>query len=246
MLKIAICDDDVTFTGDLEDEIVQSCRQLGLQADTEVFFDGNTLLKSVQAGCRYNLMFIDIEMEHINGIEAARCIRKTDRAVLIIYISGYEQYLKELFEVEPFRFLLKPLDIEKFHIYFNEACQRIVETDEFYQFQFNKEIKKVSLRDIVYFESRKRMVHIILSDGTCEQFYGKLNEVESSLEESRNTFLRIHQSFLVNYDYIKNMNFSSVVIYAKGKTLELKISEDRQKSVRQRLCEIGNGKVVLQ
>lgn len=246
MLRIAICDDDVAFTSNLEDEIVQSSRRLGLQADTEVFFDGNNLLKSVQSGCLYNLIFIDIEMEHINGIETARFIREIDRAVLIIYISGHEQYLKELFEVEPFRFLLKPLDLDKFHIYFNDACKRIIETDEFYQFQFNKEIKKVPLRDIVYFESRKRMVYIILADGTSEQFYGKLNEVESNLEESRSTFLRIHQSFLVNYDYIKNMNFSSVVIYAKGKTLELKISEDRQKNVRQRLCEIGNSKVVIQ
>jgi len=181
----------------------------------------------------------------VDGISAARQIRRIDRSALLIYVSGYEQYLKELFEVEPFRFLSKPVDGAKFRKYFRDACARIGETEAYYRFSFNKEIRKVAVRDVVYFESRNRVVHIFMADGSEERFYGRLNTVEKDLSEGRQEFLRIHQSFLVNYSYIEKMNFSVVtVIFGNGKRTALKISEDREKAVRSRLCGMAGRKAV--
>lgn len=246
MLRIAICDDDLGFTGSLETLVLEESRSMGIRVDTAVFSDGKTLLKSIQSGERYGLIFIDIEMEQIDGISAARKIRETDRSVLFIYISGYDKYLKDLFEVEPFRFLSKPLDKEKFCRYFKEACHRIGETEVFYQFTFNRQIQKVPLKDVVYFESRNRVVYIFLRDGSTAYFYGKLSAVEKELADSRRYFLRIHQSFLVNYDYITKMNFSNITISMNRKEIELKISEDRQKEVRRQLCTMAVGKAVIE
>ena len=246
MLKIAICDDDLRFAGSLETLVMTESRKLGIRVETEVFADGKTLVEHIRTGERYGLIFLDIEMEQVDGISAARLIRETDRSVMSIYISGYDSYLKELFEVEPFRFLSKPLDKELFCRYYKEACQRIGETEVFYQFTFNKEIRKVPLKDVVYFESRNRVVYIFLSDGHSEYFYRKLNGVEKELADSRRYFMRIHQSFLVNYDYIKKMNFFNVTVYIGDDEMELKISEDRQKEVRRKLCEIAGGKAVVE
>lgn len=185
-------------------------------------------------------------MEQIDGISAARKIRETDRSVLFIYISGYDKYFKELFEVEPFRFLSKPLDKEKFRRYFKEACQRIGETEVFFQFTFNRELRKVPLKDVVYFESSNRVVHIFFGDGSTTYFYGKLSDVEKELAESRRYFLRIHQSFLVNYDYIVKMNFYNLTIRINGKEINLKISEDRQREVRRQICAMAAGKAVIE
>ncbi len=246
MLRIAICDDDSKFTRKLETLVLQESQKLGIRADTDVFSDGKTLLKSFQNGDHYELIFIDIEMEQVDGITAARRIREIDRTVLLVYVSGYDKYLKELFELEPFRFLSKPLNHAQFDRYFKEACKRINETEVFYQFTFNKEIRKISVKDIVYFESNNRIVYIHLKDGTNEYFYGKLNNVEKELAASRQYFLRIHQSFLVNYDYIIKMNFFNITINYARKKMELKISEDRQKEVRQQLCKIAGGKAVIE
>ncbi len=246
MLRIAICDDDSKFTRKLETLVLQESQKLGIRADTDVFSDGKTLLKSFQNGDHYELIFIDIEMEQVDGITAARRIREIDRTVLLVYVSGYDKYLKELFEVEPFRFLSKPLNHTQFDRYFKEACKRINETEVFYQFTFNKEIRKISVKDIVYFESNNRIVYIHLKDGTNEYFYGKLNNVEKELAASRQYFLRIHQSFLVNYDYIIKMNFFNITINYARKKMELKISEDRQKEVRRQLCKIAGGKAVIE
>ena len=246
MLRIAICDDDSAFAGSLETAVRKEIQEMGKRTETEVFSDGCTLLADMEKGYRYDMIFIDIEMRQIDGIEAARRIREIDRSVLLIYVSGYEQYLKELFEVEPFRFLSKPLDVDRFRRYFHEACARVGRTEAFYQFTFNKEIRKVVLRNVAYFESCNRVIHIFLSDGTQEQFYGKLNDVEKELAGSRVYFLRIHQSYLVNYDYIKKMNFTGVTMSFAGEETELKISEDRKREVRKQLCEIAGGRAVVE
>ena len=70
--------------------------------------------------------------------------------------------------------------------------------------------------------------------------------VEKELANSRKYFLRIHQSFLVNYDYITKMNFFNITISMNGKEMELKISEDRQKEVRRQLCTMAAGKAVIE
>lgn len=244
MLRIAVCDDDIRFAARLEDMILQEALRTGLSVETEVYSDGDMLVSDIEKGNRYDLIYLDIEMKRINGIKAAQSIRAIDRAVLLIYVSGYEQYLRELFEVEPFRFLQKPLDSRKFYRYFHEAYERIGEADAFYQFTFNKNIHRVSLRNTVYFESRNRVIYIIMDNGTEEYFYGKLNDVERQLEESRFRFLRIHQSYLVNYSYIKKMSFSDItLVTGNGKETSLRISEDREKDVRAKLCGIFSEKV---
>lgn len=246
MMRIAICDDDSKFTGEIETLVLQESQKLGIRAETEVFYDGIMLLKSIQHGNYYSLIFIDIKMEQMDGITAARRIREIDRTALLIYVSGYDEYLKELFEVEPFRFLSKPVDQAMFSRYFKESCSRIKETEVFYQFTFNKEIQKVPVKDIVYFESNNRIVYIHLKDGSDKHFYDKLNNVEKELSASRQYFLRIHQSYLVNYDYVKKMNFFNITISYMDKEIELKISEIRQKEVRKQICKIAGGKAVIE
>ena len=90
------------------------------------------------------------------------------------------------------------------------------------------------------------MVHIFLRNGSTAYFYGKLSVVEKELADSRRYFLRIHQSFLVNYDYITKMNFFNITISMSGKEMELKISEDRQKEVRRQLCTMAAGKAIIE
>lgn len=246
MLKIAICDDDLSFAGKIETLILQESQRMNLRVETEVFSDGKTLVNNVHAGRPYHIIFLDIKMKHMDGLSAARHIRDLNEFVLLIFISGYDSYFQDLFEVEPFRFLFKPLDEQRFHRYFADACQRLNTATFFYQYTFNKEIHKVYLKDIAYFESRKRIIYIFLKDGSSVHFYGKLNEVEKNLTDSKELFLRIHQSYLVNYSYITEMNYINVIIRFSGKTVELKVSEDRKQKVRRQLCDMAGSKTVIE
>lgn len=86
------------------------------------------------------------------------------------------------------------------------------------------------LKDILYFESSRRLIKI-KGKNESGKFYGKLNMVEKNLENGKIPFLRIHQSYLVNFRFIKEISFYKVVLFDGT---ELQISEERQKNVREK------------
>lgn len=212
MIKIAICDNDVALTSLIECLLYKIAQKMSIAIDVDIFFDGITLRKSMEQENSYDLIYLDIEMEKLDGIETARQIREKDYMVLIIYVSSYEEYLKELFEVEPFRFLSKPIDEKLFYKYFQSAYERIEKEQEYFEVKFNNEIVHVPIKNIVYFESEKRYVHVI-TDKRKYTLYGKLKEIESQMKNRKFVFIRIHQSYLVNYKYIKRINLLSVVLH---------------------------------
>ncbi|MBP5597088.1 MAG: response regulator transcription factor [Pseudobutyrivibrio sp.] len=240
-MRIAICDDDISFTSKLEDIISRECAKNGKKTEIDVFFDGETLVKSIENGHRYSMIFLDIEMKRMNGIAAARRIRQLDRYTLIIYISSYDDYLKELFEVEPFRFISKPIQLEQLQRYCAEAIKKIEGMNNLFVYNYNKEEYSVPIKEIVYFESNKRLIDIHMNDGTVRSFYGKLNNIEKEIQKINKHFIRIHQSFLVNYSYIKSMTYSEVALEYNDEEYVLRISEDRRSTVRQKVCEIAGG-----
>ena len=245
MLRIAICDDDIRFTSKLEDILIQESRKKGIKSEIDVFFDGEGLVNSISNGEHYEIILLDIEMEKMDGITTAKNIRSIDKTALIIYISGYDEYLKELFEVEPFRFISKPLNVNKFKEYCASAIKRVEEQSENFEFSFNRENKRVLLNDIVYFESVGRTIKIHMCNGNEELYYGKMNKIEKELQNCRNHFIRIHQSFLINYAYIKKMTFSEIVIAFNETELVMGISEDRRPFVRKNICEIAGGNLIV-
>lgn len=94
--------------------------------------------------------------------------------------------------------------------------------------------KNLNLTDILYFESDKRKVHVVTEDEIFE-LYGKLNEIENSLKECKVSFLRVHQSYLVNYKHVKGQSYDFVVMDNEKK---ISISEDRRKMISEQYCSM--------
>lgn len=258
MINIAICDDDVAMTTVMEEKLYAIANEQSVKINCDVFFDGSTLVKNIEERTYYDLIYLDIEMPKVNGINAAELIRDMEIPALIVYVSSYEKYLKELFNTEPFRFLSKPIDMEAFYNVFMDAYKRIWRKSEYFSFTYNKSFFKIPLDDIYYFESQNRVIYIHTGNRKNEKlgvdevenpdsniiqhkFYGKLNDVEKHLSNSNSRFIRIHQSYLVNFDYIRKMNFSSVTM-TDG--IILQISEDRQKIVRTQFCTMAGMEVL--
>lgn len=234
MISVAICDDDIALTGKLETILLRIARVNLLQIDTEIFWDGLKLAKIIENGLRFDIIFLDIEMGRTDGISIARRIRESDKNVLIIYVTSHESYMQESFEVRPFRFLIKPVEQERISICFRAACEEISSGEHYFRYSYQRVNHKVLLRDILYFESNKRKINIITNKGECE-LYGKLNEVEKILQTSKAVFLRVHQSFLVNYKYIHGLGYDFVIM-ENGK--QISISENRRKKISEEYCTI--------
>lgn len=118
IISIAICDDDKLFTGSIELLLMNLAKKYSMTVETEVYYKGEDLVKDIKKGIKYDIIYLDIEMENVNGVVAARYIREIDLDVILIYISNYEKYLRELFEVNTYRFLDKPINEDTFERYF--------------------------------------------------------------------------------------------------------------------------------
>lgn len=227
MIQIAVCDDENAIINQIESLLLSICGREGIKVDIDVFNSGSTLEKEIISGTRYDLIFLDIQMKHGDGITAAKNIRKVDENTLLIYVSGYDKYMMELFRLDVFAFVKKPIDETVFQNLFLEAYQKICSKNFYFSFRYKSEEYKIPCRDILYFESSGRQVKVHCSDGTVKVFNGKLSDVEVEIERGKNPFLRIHQSYLVNYFLIRSRTKKEVVLINGDR---LSISEDRQKN----------------
>ena len=232
MLEIAICDDEILITRKIERMLENIAQNIMIEINTDVFYDGNTLVDHINRGNRYDIIYLDIEMEKQNGVDAARNIRKLDYNVLIIYVTSHESFVREVFEVSAFRFIVKPIESQIFEKYFLDAKKEILRKPRYFQYQYNKITHRVQINDVMYFQSDKRVIYIVTEAGS-EKCYGKLNDIEKQLIKSNIYFYRTHQSFLVNPKFVMVYTYDSIELI-DGTVLT--ISENRREKVNLLFC----------
>jgi DNA-binding LytR/AlgR family response regulator len=231
MLRVAICDDDNNIINELEKILNQIVVSKGIYIDIDSFSDGSRLINYIGInGQCYDIIFLDIEMNEMNGLQTAEKIRETDEFVYIIYITCHENYALEAFDVHPYQFILKPFDEIIIEKYFFSIYEKIISGEFFYNFKSHKDFYRVPLKDIIYFDSKRRLINVHMYDGTIYTYYDKLNDVEKKLKNSKLDFWRIHQSILVNTLYIRHKSFDSITLMDGEKYY---ISEDRRKHINE-------------
>ncbi len=190
MLNIAICDDDIQITGKIERLLQDIAKRNFVDTEIEVFWNGKSLADAIAAGERYDVIYLDIEMDKEDGISAARRIRTYDKNVRIIYVTSHESYMRESFEVRPFQFLVKPVTDKIMEKCFKSVYEDINSEDFYFRYSYQRMNHKVPIKDILYFESNKRKIFIVTEQEILE-LYGKLNEIEETLKTCKISFLDI-------------------------------------------------------
>lgn len=235
MISIAICDDNFPITSEIEKLLISISQRHHIKIDISVFFDGKTLYNSIHSGNIYDIIYLDIEMSDMNGIEAAHHIRSDQFSTVLIYISAYESYYRQLFEVEPFRFILKPIDPLLFEKYFLAAHKKIIDHLQYFTYSFHQNYNKVPISDILYFESQGRSI-IIHTFDSIHRFLGKLDKIETYVQQNIDLdFLRIHQSYLINPRYIRTFTHNNIIL-TNGCCL--KISSKYQRKIQSQYLTI--------
>ncbi|MCM1256320.1 MAG: LytTR family DNA-binding domain-containing protein [Roseburia sp.] len=204
MIKIAICDDEMATAGQIEQFILQICERENILVDTDVFNDVKSLVQEMYKGILYDVIYMGIQMENGDGISAAKSIQKIDENVLLIYVSGYDKYAMELFQLDAFEFLLKPIDEKRVERCFLEAVKKIGNLKLYFSYQYKKQEFQLLCMDILFFESKGRKILIHVKEGGVKEFNGKLSDVEKWAVNGKVPFLRMRQSYLVNYHHISS------------------------------------------
>lgn len=234
MLRIGICDDEREALESHTELVRHIMQKMGMNVDIRKCHTGNELLMEMEENGKFDIILLDIEMEYMNGIEAARKIRDTDAYVVLIFISAFDQYCKEAISVQPYAFLDKPLQQAQIGEAIGEAYRRQIEQKETFDFRAGRVYYSIDLREICYFRSELRKVFVITRQEEY-WFYGKIDQVERVLSQKKHRFLRIHKSFLVNSRYIVRYLHDTIALQ-NGE--ELEISRSQRSLVRKYCMEL--------
>ncbi|MBR1701681.1 MAG: response regulator transcription factor [Lachnospiraceae bacterium] len=234
MLRIGICEDITQELQQLENIVAAVLAELSLNADVCCFRSGEELLYELEESGSMDILFLDIQMNGLNGVETARAIRQRDNRAVMIFVSAYDQYCKELIEVQPFAFIDKPVSEDRVRQVLDHVMAVCFSMKEGYRFSYRKMQYNIPLSEIRFFQSDKRVVRISTSGkGGIEEeyvFYEKLEKVEKAIAQSGIRFLRVRKSFLVNPRYIVTYGANGIVL---DNGLKVEISRNYKESVKQ-------------
>lgn len=193
MLKIAVCDNDNLLCKELHDYILEYDVHYEIYFKTDLYDSCDKLFEKLLEDEKYDLLFLDIEFEDMNGIELGNKIRSVLRntKMQIIFISAKQDYAMELFDIQPFNFIVKPLRREKvfscisqFLNYYNDNC-------DFFSYTLENIRHSIAIDGIIYLKSNKKKV-IMHTEGANIEFYAQFSELLSGDLKSKFVILWQH------------------------------------------------------
>lgn len=232
IIKIAVCDDEVIFAEKLKTLIGFYCNERQIPYVVDIYCSGRDFLADNIKMMKYQILFLDINMDDIDGLQTAKELRKLCGETFLIFVTAYINYTIEGYKVDAIRYLLKT-DVN-FEQSVNEGLDAVFKRMEYVpvikQFCFQEGEKNIALEKIVYVESdlHKLSFHIWDEDILLYTMYETLNNVSKMFTEK---FIRIHQSYLVNLSFVKRITGNSLILF-NGENLPIarsKIKEVRNK-----------------
>lgn len=198
MINIAICDDDKNIRNEIKKCIEE---QEGDNCTISTYNCGEELLMEKK---NFHLIFLDIDMTGIDGIETAKKIRSYDKTVKIIYVTNYTDYANLAFQVHAFGYLNKPIKKEQILCQLREVMEysKVEEEDQTIEFLTSEGIVRLAPKDIYFFEYVNRRVKIKTLNAT---YIIKENITNIANDMSKYGFLMPHKSFTVNLFYVKSI-----------------------------------------
>lgn len=224
MIKIAIVDDDKNERDIIAEMTEFYFKKTGrLDFNIDRFGDGIDLLKEYRP--IYDIIFLDIEMNLLDGMNTAKKIRELDEKAVIIFITRMAQYAVKGYEVDAIGFIVKPVKYSVFEMYLKKALHA-AELGRNENITIQSDYKQIvlSLRDIVYIESAGHDVFFYTSKGEYRT-YGTLKSYAEKLRDKH--FRLCNQSYLINVSHITDISQTEVTV---GDTV-LPLSRSKRKEL---------------
>ena len=202
MIRVAVVEDDAEVQGVLQEYIRRYTRQYGTEFEVSVFADGVDILDNYRAV--YDIIFLDVEMKHLDGMTTAERIRQMDADVILIFITNMAQYAIRGYEVDALDYVLKPVNYYQFCTKLSRAIQRVQRRrgGQVVLQLAGGGIQLLDTADIYYQETHSRMLYYHTSKGEFAA-RASLQSAEKQLAEYH--FVRCNQCYLVNLAYVKGI-----------------------------------------
>ena len=199
MMRIAICEDEKTEAQELASSTVQILSSFGVNARPDVYLSAEDLLASP---VYYDLLLLDCNLDQKTGIDVARELRKRGCATTIIFVTAYDDYVYEGYEVNAYRYLLKPIDEAVLRKTLSDYITHF-EREKYLDFISGKRMVRLKLSEIMYIESSEKHTIIRYTGGSYETA-APVAELQARINSY--AFFRTHRRFIVNMKYIMEVD----------------------------------------
>ena len=199
MLKIAICDDNISFVQQIT-SVLDNWNNKPADIVYQTFENGDALVETHSKN-PFDIILLDIVMPLINGIDVAREIRQNDKNVKIVFLTSSPEFAVESYTVKANNYLLKPLDEEKLYQCINEFHGEISANARTVTVKGVHSVHKIPLTSVEYVEAQNKRIVFILKDGDIIETIEPLHVHENVLS-LHDGFFKCHRSYIVNINHI--------------------------------------------
>jgi len=211
MIRIAVCDDDRQMAYRIRDMAFQFFRGKGIETKITCFADGAELLEYDDPT---DILFLDIRMGHMDGMETAARLRSRKFGGYLIFITVLEEMVFRSFEVGAFDYLLKPFQRERFEKTMERLFLSMQNAGESnLLIRRGRESDIVPFADIVYCEVIDRKVYLHLKSEKVIDYYERIEDLAARLD---GRFFRCHRSYLINLNYLKSYRKGTAYLEGGG------------------------------
>ena len=205
-MKILICDDEQQYIDKLKIHIEEfmQCRSANFEIHT-----ANDPMSIVNGKEIYQLAFLDIQMNELDGISLAKVLKERNNKIVVFFVTSYNVYQDDAMDLRAFRFFEKPYNADRLYSGLEKAMEYIDESYIDFYIYTNNEHKKILIDDVIYVERGNRQVTLVTSKGN----YTTRETFDEWCEILQNSFFyKVHKSFIINLHYVTSYKYSEVFI----------------------------------
>lgn len=205
-MKIAVCEDSEYFVDLLVECVNRFAQNTSVNFEVDTFLTGDSFRNAAD---EYDLLILDCKLPDTDGMVLAKELREKDISTTIVFVTAYDDYVYESFEVGAFRYILKSSDSAELDIQMIKALKDFVRTKEKEKcllIPMSRKQKIVRLDEIVYIEADGRHSIVRLADNIAYNSTKSISEYCDEMKDYNYSFFKTHRQFLVNMKYIKRID----------------------------------------
>lgn len=212
MVKIGICDDEPEMRKPLRQILEQVLQLQGVEYLISESESGEELTAGISC-LDIDILFLDIEMRSLDGIETAKLLRKKGMKSIIIFVTAYPDFVFQGYEVHAFHYILKPYRKEKIEEVLRQALHELdLSKEQYFVIEQKARVIRIPLSQTIAFQSDRRKVEALLEEDFVA-FYGRIDEVYRELPSC---FIRIHNRYIVNLNYVTTLEKDRCILGSRS------------------------------